>query len=95
MTESEIKAYRKLPPACRYLTMVLTGMSANLPDGWTNVSVRKLAEAVHVTEVTLRMQLRKIAASGLFDLRSVVRDGHQRVDVKPTFLKLTDPLTAR
>lgn len=92
MTESEIKSYRALPPASRYLTMVLTAMGANLPDGWTHVSLPKLAAEVRIHEMTVRPQLDKLAASGLFEVRTILRDGRMRVDVKPTFLHPVEQL---
>ena len=95
MTDSEIKAYRTLPPACRYLTMALTAMPADLPDGWTHVPMAKLARETRVHELTLRKHLTAIAASGLYELRAVVRNNRQRVDVRPTFIDFADPITAR
>lgn len=97
MTVEELKAYRKMKPDARYMAMVLTAMGANLPDGWTNVSVTKLAAALHVHELTARKQINTVAASGLFEVRSVIRDNRQKVDVRPTFLgslKAEDALTA-
>lgn len=95
MTEAEIKAYRKMPPTARYMTMVLTAMHPNLPDGWINVSPTKLASAVNVNRLTVRQHLTRVQQSGLFELRQVIRDNRPKIDVRPTFLgpfKLSDAL---